>query len=40
MTLNDIALIGAATLGAVGLTTITVLFGPVVRAAGALRRAK
>jgi hypothetical protein len=38
MTLSDIALIIAATLGAVGLTTITVLFEPVVRAARPRRR--
>jgi hypothetical protein len=40
MTLNDIALTGAALLGFGVLTIITVLFGPVVRAAGAGRRRK
>jgi hypothetical protein len=40
MSIHDIALTGAAMLGFGVLTTITVLFGPIVRAAGALRRAK
>lgn len=40
MTLPNIALAGAAMLGFVALTTITVLLDPIVRAAGARRRAK
>jgi hypothetical protein len=40
MTFHDIALTGAAMLGFGVFTTITVLFGPVVRAAGAGRRRK
>jgi len=36
--LYDLAIASAVTLGAVALTTITVLLDPIVRAAGARRR--
>jgi hypothetical protein len=40
MTLHNILIVSATMLGAIVLTTITVLLDPIVRAAGARRRRK